>query len=96
MGQKVNPIGLRIGVNRTWDSRWYAEGDQYVKILHEEIGFPVFKRRFRGPLYFLADAGIGFLEVNFFLWLIDLRQPGLRALRFERANLLPWFQLGRV
>jgi len=24
MGQKVNPIGLRVGVNRTWDSRWFA------------------------------------------------------------------------
>ena len=24
MGQKVNPIGLRLGINRTWDSRWYA------------------------------------------------------------------------
>ena len=26
MGQKVNPVGLRLGINRTWDSRWYAEG----------------------------------------------------------------------
>ena len=26
MGQKVNPIGLRLGINRTWDSRWYADG----------------------------------------------------------------------
>jgi hypothetical protein len=25
MGQKVNPIGLRLGINRTWDSRWFAE-----------------------------------------------------------------------
>ena len=37
MGQKVNPIGLRIGINRTWDSRWYAEGEQYAKILHEDL-----------------------------------------------------------
>lgn len=29
MGQKVNPIGLRVGVIRTWDSRWYAKGKQY-------------------------------------------------------------------
>ena len=29
MGQKVNPVGLRLGVNRTWDSRWFADGDQY-------------------------------------------------------------------
>ena len=27
MGQKVNPIGLRVGINRTWDSRWYAGKD---------------------------------------------------------------------
>ena len=37
MGQKVNPIGLRLGVNRTWDSRWFAKGDQYSKLLHEDI-----------------------------------------------------------
>jgi small subunit ribosomal protein S3 len=36
MGQKVNPIGLRVGINRTWDSRWYADGD-YSKLLHEDI-----------------------------------------------------------
>ncbi|HEX8470406.1 MAG TPA: 30S ribosomal protein S3, partial [Brevundimonas sp.] len=26
MGQKINPIGFRLGVNRTWDSRWFADG----------------------------------------------------------------------
>ncbi|OUR77416.1 30S ribosomal protein S3 [Alphaproteobacteria bacterium 46_93_T64] len=36
MGQKVNPIGLRVGINRTWDSRWYAERD-YAKLLHEDV-----------------------------------------------------------
>ena len=36
MGQKVNPIGLRLGINRTWDSRWYAE-DQYGDMLREDI-----------------------------------------------------------
>ena len=36
MGQKVNPIGLRLGINRTWDSRWYAEG-LYGDMLHEDI-----------------------------------------------------------
>jgi small subunit ribosomal protein S3 len=36
MGQKVNPIGLRLGINRTWDSRWYAEGP-YGDMLHEDI-----------------------------------------------------------
>jgi len=37
MGQKVNPIGLRLGVNRTWDSRWYAGVGEYAKLLHEDI-----------------------------------------------------------
>jgi len=37
MGQKVNPIGLRIGVNKTWDSRWFATSADYAKRLHEDI-----------------------------------------------------------
>ena len=37
MGQKINPIGFRLGVNRTWDSRWYAEGEEYGRLLHEDI-----------------------------------------------------------
>ncbi|MFC3053351.1 30S ribosomal protein S3 [Kordiimonas pumila] len=37
MGQKVNPIGLRLGVNRTWDSRWYADGKEYGTMLHEDL-----------------------------------------------------------
>ena len=36
MGHKVNPIGLRLGINRTWDSRWYA-GHDYAKLLHEDF-----------------------------------------------------------
>ncbi len=36
MGQKVNPIGLRVGINRTWDSRWYADHD-YANLLHEDL-----------------------------------------------------------
>jgi|EP00003_Mantamonas_plastica_P024512 small subunit ribosomal protein S3 len=37
MGQKINPIGLRLGVNRTWESRWYAGAGEYAKLLHEDI-----------------------------------------------------------
>lgn len=37
MGQKVNPIGLRLGINRTWDSRWYAEGEVYGDQLHADL-----------------------------------------------------------
>ena len=37
MGQKVNPIGLRLGINRTWDSRWYSNKAEYGLLLHEDI-----------------------------------------------------------
>jgi small subunit ribosomal protein S3 len=36
MGQKVNPIGLRLGINRTWNSRWFA-GDDYARLLHDDL-----------------------------------------------------------
>lgn len=36
MGRKVNPIGFRLKVNRNWDARWYAEGQRYVELLHED------------------------------------------------------------
>ena len=37
MGQKVNPIGLRLGINRTWDSRWFADGPEYARLLHDDL-----------------------------------------------------------
>ena len=37
MGQKVNPIGLRLGINKTWDSRWYADKREYADLLHEDL-----------------------------------------------------------
>ncbi len=36
MGQKINPIGFRVGVIRTWDSRWFAKGKTYLDYLHED------------------------------------------------------------
>ena len=36
MGHKINPIGMRLGIIRTWDSRWYADKD-YAKLLHADI-----------------------------------------------------------
>ncbi|HSD35137.1 MAG TPA: 30S ribosomal protein S3 [Alphaproteobacteria bacterium] len=36
MGQKVNPTGLRLGINRTWDSRWFAD-KEYASLLHEDL-----------------------------------------------------------
>lgn len=37
MGQKVNPVGLRLGINRTWDSRWFADGADYGRLLHQDV-----------------------------------------------------------
>ncbi|ALV29320.1 30S ribosomal protein S3 [Pannonibacter sp. Q-1] len=37
MGHKVNPIGMRLGINRTWDSRWFANKGEYGKLLHEDF-----------------------------------------------------------
>src|SRR5881392_3799395 len=37
MGQKSNPIGLRLQINRTWDSRWYADGADYRRLLLEDL-----------------------------------------------------------
>ncbi len=57
MGQKVNPIGLRLGINRTWDSRWFADGD-YAKQLHEDFRIRDFlKKR-------LAQAGVSRIIVE--------------------------------
>ena len=57
MGQKVHPIGFRLGVIRTWDSKWYAEAD-YAKLLHEDIKLRAYlKKR-------LFHAGISKIEVE--------------------------------
>ena len=43
MGQKVNPVGLRLGINRTWDSRWYAGKAEYgqIKLVAHQEGTDV-------------------------------------------------------
>jgi len=51
MGQKVNPIGMRLGINRTWDSRWYADND-YALLLQEDLKIRSFL------LKRLAQAGV--------------------------------------
>ena len=45
MGNKVNPIGLRLQVNRTWDSRWYAPTREYGALLHEDLAIKKFIRK---------------------------------------------------
>ncbi|WP_427452121.1 30S ribosomal protein S3 [Litorimonas sp. WD9-15] len=42
MGQKINPIGLRLGINRTWSSRWYANTSEYGELLHQDLAIRAF------------------------------------------------------
>jgi small subunit ribosomal protein S3 len=57
MGQKVNPIGLRLGINRTWDSRWFAD-DDYAPLLQEDL-------KIREFLYSrLAQAGVSRIVIE--------------------------------
>lgn len=44
MGQKINPVGLRLGINRTWDSRWYADSADYGRLLHEDLSIEKYIR----------------------------------------------------
>ncbi len=37
MGQKINPIGLRVGINKTWKSKWYVDPREYAQTLHEDL-----------------------------------------------------------
>jgi len=57
LGQKVNPIGFRLGVIKTWDSKWYAEAD-YTKLLHEDLKLRDFlKKR-------LYSSGVSRIEIE--------------------------------
>ena len=45
MGNKVNPVGMRLQVNRTWDSRWYADKKDYGNLLHEDLKIKDFVKK---------------------------------------------------
>jgi len=57
MGQKVHPIGFRLGITRTWDSRWYSKRD-YAKLLHEDIKLREYIKQK------LFGAGIARIEIE--------------------------------
>jgi small subunit ribosomal protein S3 len=58
MGQKVNPHGLRVGVIKDWDSRWYAEGTQFADCLVEDYNIRKF---LKNKLY---NAGVAKIEIE--------------------------------
>ena len=75
MGQKVNPIGLRVGVIRTWESRWFAQGRLYADQLHEDLKLRNYlKKR-------LKHAGVAKIEMeraaNKLKVIISTARPGV-------------------
>jgi small subunit ribosomal protein S3 len=59
MGQKVNPTGLRIGINKTWASRWYVDPREYAATLHEDLKL----RKFIAEMPETKGADIAELEI---------------------------------
>lgn len=57
MGQKVHPVGLRLGINKTWQSRWYAE-KKYADFLHEDLAI----KKYIKKAFF--HAGISRVEIE--------------------------------
>ena len=74
MGQKVNPIIQRIGIIRTWDSKWFAPKKKFAKYLHQDFEIEKIIRKE------LADSGIGKIEIqhsaNKFNIIIHTAKPG--------------------
>ncbi|HLS34852.1 MAG TPA: 30S ribosomal protein S3 [Bacillota bacterium] len=57
MGQKINPVGLRIGIIRDWESKWYADKD-YADLLHEDIKIREYLEKR------LTDAAVSSIEIE--------------------------------
>lgn len=75
MGRKVNPIGFRLGVTKSWDARWYAEGEHYAQLLAED-------RRIRNLIRkSLPKAGVSKVEIQRFPKQVSIRihtaKPGM-------------------
>lgn len=75
MGQKVHPIGFRVGVYRNWDARWYADKKDYAVLLHEDIAMR------RLIMQRLRNAGIARVETersaNQLTVIIQTAKPGI-------------------
>lgn len=57
MGRKVHPVGFRLKINRTWEGRWYAEGERYRDMLHEDFRIRQWLKKS------LPNAGISRVEI---------------------------------
>ena len=80
MGQKVNPVGMRVGVNRNWTSRWYANDQQFHVFLNEDIKIREYL------IKELKDAMLSHVEIerqktdgNLRVDVVEVKQPDLDA-----------------
>src|SRR5690606_24104037 len=58
MGQKVNPVSLRLGITNTWDSKWFAQGKRYTNLFHKDLALKALIREK------LKSAGVTRVEVE--------------------------------
>lgn len=58
MGQKVNPIGIRLGITKDWNSKWYASGREYARILNQDINLRKYLKKKLGA------AGISKVQID--------------------------------
>ena len=79
MGRKVHPIGARLKVNRDWDARWYAEGENYVDLLQEDRKVREYVKRET------ARAGVSRIEIE--------RQPSVVSITIHTVR--PGLIIGR-
>lgn len=75
MGRKVHPTGFRLGINKTWEGRWYAEGENYVNQLHQDFEL---RKLIRAEA---PRAGVSLIEIERFPGkvkiLVHTAKPGI-------------------
>jgi small subunit ribosomal protein S3 len=79
MGRKVNPVGMRLKINRDWDARWYAEGNAFVDLLQEDGKIRKFVKKET------ARAGVARIEIE--------RQPNMVSINIHTVR--PGLIIGR-
>ena len=96
MGHKVNPIGLRLGINRTWDSCWFARKDDYARLLHDDLKMRKILKEIQSGKFareWIRESESG--GANFKRLLeADLKQPIEKVGTKLRAR-MPWLQATR-
>lgn len=93
MGQKVHPVGFRLGVIRTWESKWYADGD-YASFVHEDLKLRNYlkKRLYHAGISKIEiERAAGKMKLNIFAArpgiIIGKRGSEVEALKLELAKL---------